>query len=417
MPPVIPEVVSQHAEEAAFLWLLRDAAVHAPHYSLLDLARLDGRVEAHLDGLRVAGDAVWDMCRKALEEGDDAGEVFAAAVMAFESGDEARIQEVVATGTTSLERSRGLASALGWLEHEQAANYLHKFLGAESSALRRVALAGSAVHRRTPTRALEAALSEDEPFLRARALKAVGEQGSEQYHLAVRRSLKAEDEACRFWAAWSAAILVPDEDALAALRAIAESGSPFAERAVQIAARRMELHRVKTWQGKLAENPNQARLAVIAAGAVGDPEAVAWLIEQMKVLPLARVAGEAFSMITGVHISYDNLEAEKPEGFEAGPTENPEDENVAVDLDLDLYWPDARLVEKWWGDRRGGFAAGTRYLLGKPITIESLQDTLRTGKQRQREVAALELAMRQPGSVLYEVRAPGSRQQRELGTV
>ena len=54
---IIDEIVSQHAEEAALLWLPRSNAVSAPHYSLKDLAKLDGRVEAHLDGLRVAGEA------------------------------------------------------------------------------------------------------------------------------------------------------------------------------------------------------------------------------------------------------------------------------------------------------------------------------------------------------------------------
>jgi hypothetical protein len=44
------DVVSQHAEEAAFLWALRTRAIGEPHYSLQDLARLDERVEAHLDG-------------------------------------------------------------------------------------------------------------------------------------------------------------------------------------------------------------------------------------------------------------------------------------------------------------------------------------------------------------------------------
>ena len=56
--PVISSIVSQHAEEAAFLWLLRSHALRAPHYALKDLAKLDGRVEAHLDGLpqdRIAG--------------------------------------------------------------------------------------------------------------------------------------------------------------------------------------------------------------------------------------------------------------------------------------------------------------------------------------------------------------------------
>jgi hypothetical protein len=46
--PVVANVVSQHAEEAAILWILRRAAVSAPHYSLADLAKLDDRVDAHL---------------------------------------------------------------------------------------------------------------------------------------------------------------------------------------------------------------------------------------------------------------------------------------------------------------------------------------------------------------------------------
>lgn len=53
----VPEfafLLQRFAEEAAFLWLKRDHAVRAPHYSLGDIVKLDERVEAHLDGLRVA---------------------------------------------------------------------------------------------------------------------------------------------------------------------------------------------------------------------------------------------------------------------------------------------------------------------------------------------------------------------------
>ena len=51
---VIKAIIEQHAEEAAFLWTTRDRAVHSPNYSLKDLSGLEERVEAHLDGLRVA---------------------------------------------------------------------------------------------------------------------------------------------------------------------------------------------------------------------------------------------------------------------------------------------------------------------------------------------------------------------------
>ncbi len=82
-----------------------------------------------------------------------------------------------------------------------------------------------------------------------------------------------------------------------------------------------------------------------------------------------------------------------------------------MDADLNLAWPDPALIQKWWNARQGNFAKGTRYLLGQPITPESLREALKTGYQRQRAAAALELAILKPGGPLFEVRAPGWRQQ------
>jgi len=53
--PSLEVIVDQHSEEAAFLGLLRSIAVHEPHYDLNHLTTLDNRIEAHLDGLRIAG--------------------------------------------------------------------------------------------------------------------------------------------------------------------------------------------------------------------------------------------------------------------------------------------------------------------------------------------------------------------------
>jgi uncharacterized protein (TIGR02270 family) len=111
----------------------------------------------------------------------------------------------------------------------------------------------------------------------------------------------------------------------------------------------------------------------------------------------------------------DTLEGKKPEGFEAGPTENPEDENVEMDPDDNLPWPDPALILKWWGKHQKEFTNGTHYLLGKPISIDWLQHVLRNGRQRHRAVVALELAMRQPSIPLFNTSAPGFRQQALLG--
>jgi len=73
------------------------------------------------------------------------------------------------------------------------------------------------------------------------------------------------------------------------------------------------------------------------------------------------------------------------------------------------------LITGWWDKNKADFKTGNRYLLGLPITGENLQQVLRTDRQRQRHAAALELAMMTPGQPLFEVRAPGFRQEKALG--
>src|SRR5262245_59532615 len=92
---VLEQIVALHAEEAAFLWFLRDRSTHAPHYKFRDLLKLDNRLEAHLDGLRIAGDTGWKFCLAQIE-GKQPGEVFAPAVLAIAAGDNARMETVLA---------------------------------------------------------------------------------------------------------------------------------------------------------------------------------------------------------------------------------------------------------------------------------------------------------------------------------
>ncbi len=171
---IIPNIITQHAEEAAFLWLLRDSAVNEPHYSLSDLAHLDDRVEANIDGLRIASDEGWEICKEALVW-EESGEYFIAAFLAFESDKDDRIQSVIEAGSDSPELSRGIISALGWLPYQQAEGHIKKLLYEQSSVLRYIGIATSAIHRQYPGQPLFDALSSSDLLLKSRALKAVGE--------------------------------------------------------------------------------------------------------------------------------------------------------------------------------------------------------------------------------------------------
>ena len=409
----IENIAACHAEEAAFLWLLRDKAVYAPHYSLGDLAKLDGRVEAHLDGLHVAGDTGWALCMEALKTGE-AGEVFAAAVLAFESGDEARIRAVLGAAEQNPESCPGLVSALGWLPYEEADSHISKLIADESPLFRCVGLSACVAHRRDPGRPLTDALTDENPLLKARALEAVGQLGRIDLLPFLRLNLSAEDDLCRFNAAWSAALL-GDAGSAVILKTFVNPDWPWREEAMRVALRRTPVASALDWQRELAGQWDFGRLSIIGTGVVGDPVLIPWLIDQMKTPEFARLAGESLSMITGVDIAYEDLEGEWPEGFEAGPTDDPEDENVDMDPDEDLPWPNPELIACWWQKNKANFKTGNRYLLGLPITAENLHQVLRTGRQRQRHAAALELAMMTPGQPLFEVRAPGFRQKKMLG--
>ncbi|MCH8923562.1 MAG: hypothetical protein IIA67_10500 [Planctomycetes bacterium] len=181
-----------------------------------------------------------------------------------------------------------------------------------------------------------------------------------------------------------------------------------------MALRRMEIGPGENWIRRLAELSGLARPAVVGAGVLGVPESVSWLLDQMQIPELARVAGEAFTMITGLALDDRPFEGQWPEGFVAGPTENPEDENVEMDADENLPWPNREAIADWWRKNQDRFESAARYLVGGPMTVEWLDDVLRNGYQRQRAAAALELAIRQPGTPLFEVRAPGWRQQKLL---
>jgi uncharacterized protein (TIGR02270 family) len=412
-PNMISPVISAFAEEAFFLRLLREKAVRAPHYDLSDFGELDNRLEAHIDGLRVAGDPGWKICLEELTW-EEPGEIFTAAILALESGDEKRIQTVLQKCETDPDLCPGFISALGWLPFEKAEPFLQGLLESDSPEIQRIGIAGFAIHRHDPEEVLKNALQSDHPRLLSRALKAVGELGKQSWAGSVVPFFGHEDSEVRYHAAWSG-VLLGESEARKVLKSLAKADGPRSESAAALAVRTGRIDGNREWFQNLADKEENKRKAIIAVGALGDPADIPWLIEQMATPELARVAGESLSMITGLDIAYEDLDAEPPENFEAGPTEDPADDNVDLDPDEDLPWPDPAAIDRWWAENRKNFKKGTRHLCGRPITKKHLWEVLKTGYQRQRAAAAVELALLEPGKPLFNVKAPANRQRQMLG--
>jgi uncharacterized protein (TIGR02270 family) len=412
---MITEILEQHVDELSFLWGMRAAAAVAPHYTFHDLSELDERVEAHLDALRVAADRRVDLVAAViplLDESSDAaalpperaGEVFAATVLATERGDAARLVRILEASASDASLARAVTSGLAWAPFERAEALLAPLLEPHQPASRRrVATAAFALHRRDPGEPLGLALSDVEPRLKARALRAVGQLGQASLLRAVRFELEAGDEAIRFSAAWAGALL-GEATAVGVLSHIAKAGGSFAARASELAVRALGAAEAHALIDRLED-----RAAVRCAGALGDPARIPWLLERLQTPALARGVGEAISSITGIAVE-GALLGKAPADFPSGPTDDPKDPDVAMDPDGDLPWPDEAALDLAAREAAGRLRRGERHLLGLPLGQEALDAAVRDGNQRLRAGAALEMALRAPGRPLLEVRAPAFRQ-------
>ena len=148
----------------------------------------------------------------------------------------------------------------------------------------------------------------------------------------------------------------------------------------------------------MAQDPIHIRTVITATGVLGDPHAVNWLITKMTDPLLARLAGEAFSIITGVDLEKHSLAAPPI------PNANTADAFVGLDEDTNLPWPDVNKIAALWRSHVD-VTASQRYFLGKSISVDELRRIIDEGAMRQRHAAALELALHDPKMPLFNTDA------------
>ena len=424
----IPAILLQHAEEVAVLWGQRDYAVRAPHYSLKDLQAHDNRLAAHLDGLLIGAGAAAEIVWEQFDQFPEAGEAFSAAWHGLASGGRERFEAVVdraiaadvvrepAEFTPPVEDAggaggvsgalRGVASALGWAEPGLLGGLVADFLSSDDPNRRLLGVAACALHRRDPGAALKAACEVDDVRLAARAVKAAGELGRRDLAGLVANRVGDDDPSVAAFAAYASALLRVDDGR--ALGRIALEGGPLAAKAATIAPRLMSEGAARGLLSDLRSaaqsDRSAARRLVQAVGAFGDPAFLPWLLERCEEDHLARVAGEAIALISGLDLAYQDLDRDPPEGGVAGPTDDPADEDVAADPDADLPWPDFKRISNALAD----FSSEKgRWLCGRPVSEAGSLGS--DAPQRTRRAASYEVCTRS-GGVLANCSAPGHRQ-------
>jgi uncharacterized protein (TIGR02270 family) len=152
LPKVVQPLVRRHAEDAAFYWTQVDGGSQATGLNAQRLMHFQRMLEAHLEGLHVAGHDGLPLAREALARWRKPGEAFAACVaaLALPGGSEARerameplLQTVRQIPDVML---RGLISALAWTSAVDVEPWLRNALASDDPVLRVAALRACAIH-------------------------------------------------------------------------------------------------------------------------------------------------------------------------------------------------------------------------------------------------------------------------------
>jgi len=415
----IPAVVQQHLEEAAHLRFVRTRLVRAHHIGLEALLRADERLAAHLDGLLVSADEALAQLQtmQAAKPKPDPAVLFVATVLALELRNERLTEDLIDQAATDEAQLRAVASAMGWVSAPTLRGLSGALLSSTDTTRRRLGLMACRLHRVDPGKWLPLAAQAEDAALRREALTLAGTLARVDGAQLCLDHLEDPDPACRRAAAIASVLQGDRERGLQALlKELTNSDAPLhaLHDVAQVALSCCEVGMAKDATRQLAAQQADPRLLIWSAAWVGDARAVPWLIAQMANPQLARLAGAAFSIITGADLQTLGLMGEAVlDSTEASPVE-PEDDQFAVDPDDDLPWPNIEAVQGCWALKSLGVPTRTRLLSGSEPSVEGCKNLLRSGTQPVRALAALHLKRLLPAEVVFNWVAPGRRQLRLL---
>ncbi|TYK64486.1 TIGR02270 family protein [Colwellia echini] len=409
------DITEQFVIDASFLWLLRSIGVNQPHYYLDDLANIEKRIDANLDGLMCNFQQAWDICLEELQY-EQAGETFTAAIIAFRSRDIDKIKFIVEHGSCNEETFKGLVSAMAWLPKNLNREWIDRLLYSKSLEHKYISIALCSVLRKNPGDMVKEILTREDclshPKLLIRTLRLVGELKLYACANLVQNQLGHESPAVIFWANWSLIMLGEHTRVLALYDAIKEE-SPIQFLALQTVFKILPVDKARSLISEYSTQPDLLRTMIRSIGILGDPHAIPWLLERMNNFETAKLAGESFTLITGIDLERFELVIDEPEIDQQLPNDDEADQNVALDEDENLPFPDVNKVNHTWLRYRDRYKVGSRYIMGievnqnTPAVVTKLNNILKQSSQRQRHSIALTLTLLNAQSPYINTKAKG----------
>ncbi|WP_426753613.1 TIGR02270 family protein [Myxococcus sp. Y35] len=408
------DVYEEHLSEAAFLQSQWERALRGPRFNLEATAQLEERLLAHLDGLVVGGDPVAETLLRPALEGGEPGEVFCSAFASIAESPPAALEAVFALAPVappavqaSLRRALELSGRSG-LE-----TTLVSLLRVPDASLQALALEVLAFRGALPRGAALELLDHVDGRVVVAALRGLGAWGRD-IGLRDRTRLLGDNRSQVRLAAIESGLLSGVRAAWDACQQEAQGHGEGAYAARMLQAICGDDQDVERMVECLTDE--SARENVLwALGFTGRIAAAEACLELMgQVPPVSRLAGEAFSAITGLVLKDTYAVEVEEEEFLPPLEEDDLDADLTPKQEDELPVPARAAVADWWQRARKDYSRSARYLGGKPFSGDALLDVLARGPMRRRHVHAQELALRTQGAHNVQTLAFTARQRAEL---
>jgi len=335
----IPEVINAHFEEAAFLYSEFQAETNASEPNTAYLENVISRIDANLDGLAINAAATCEYCNSAIEN-EDAGEFFVASYLAFLSGELDKIKPVVEAAQATPYLLQAVASGLAWHPWGRCGFWATKFIAAKQTAMAAIGLYCFNTHKKTVpikyidllARSLSVKASNELPLLLA-----IGCKNSDTSIVPVLQQNTPEALEPVTFQILQARLKLGDASALSALKPFVLNENDDREAAISLAFSQLEKAQAKQWVAELKSTPQAERFLLLAVAAMHETPLIPWVLKQMEVPELSRIAGKVFSQLSGYDLKQKGWIVEN---------ESMDEKWLALEGDEDLDWPDAAKIKQ-----------------------------------------------------------------------
>lgn len=393
----------QILDEASFLWFQRCNASTSEFYDLSTLIQLDRRL-AGLFRLLPSSSKLAEPANQIYDIEDP--DKFYCTLIASASLKEINLTKLISAATEAEAPETEIITALAWIEYPIISSTLYKLWESKQPNLQHIAIEAWRLHRTRPDIDLTSCINHPDSKVSCSAIRLIGELCLNDYYQATADKLASKDYIQRFWASYSCALMGDVKGISNLIESLTDkhqTSSSEKETATNTGFATAQVAQATSWINHLTACEALPQYIIKCFEVLGHTKFIPWLIGLTQKNHTSPYASHAFCTITGMALHSEEHGNIVPILADDTALDNEEYEELWQQLPYSGF-------NEWWTENKEKFDNDKRYFSGKEINQNNMQFIWHKGNQKQRERAAIELALATPSTPLYEHTIPGFRQ-------